>query len=444
MKFKKILLTVAAPTLTIVAAAATVSCFGGKKSKYKKIANSEELNAYLKTMISGIKPLSEISENWTASVQKEKPLLITDEGDTNDKSFNQSSWEALELLQKQYGVKVKTVKPTGGFAQAYSNALDDGSTLWVLSGFKHGDPITKWLKENNRWKQVKAQNIKIVAVDFDLGDQELKAQLPNFYSLQYNTREGGWMAGYASAKFLAQKYAKQPERRVVATFGGGAFPGVYDFNIGYLRGILDWNEQNPTLKVKHGNDLNLDSGFEPGDKMTSSVQDAINTAGVSIVLPVAGPATGVVLAELNKIPTKKDVYVIGVDVDQSNTYVSDKGRLATSITKGLGQSVYDIISDIALKGTEEYEPKFDKNERTSSFSYVGDAQNNWTGVADATLANEDDNSKMNEALSEARSKFTKLSAEDKEFIASYKLTKNSEPIKSGSELLGKLIEKSNN
>ena len=37
--------------------------------------------------------------------------MVTDLGSVNDKSFNQSAWEALQKLNKDYGFEVKYLEP---------------------------------------------------------------------------------------------------------------------------------------------------------------------------------------------------------------------------------------------------------------------------------------------------------------------------------------------
>ena len=72
--------------------------------------------------------------------KKPEIALVTDSGGINDKSFNQSAWEAV----KEYGTKndrgYKYYKPasfdTAGYKDQIKNAVDNGAEVVVLPGFK--------------------------------------------------------------------------------------------------------------------------------------------------------------------------------------------------------------------------------------------------------------------------------------------------------------------
>ena len=85
--------------------------------------------------------LSMVLVGCGSSSKKETEIaLITDSGGINDKSFNQSAWEAV----KEYGTKndkgYKYYKPasfdTAGYKDQIKNAVDNGAKVVVLPGFK--------------------------------------------------------------------------------------------------------------------------------------------------------------------------------------------------------------------------------------------------------------------------------------------------------------------
>lgn len=85
--------------------------------------------------------------------KKPEIALVTDSGGINDKSFNQSAWEAV----KEYGTKndkgYKYYKPasfdTAGYKDQIKNAVDNGAKVVVLPGFKFAAALGTIQNEKN-------------------------------------------------------------------------------------------------------------------------------------------------------------------------------------------------------------------------------------------------------------------------------------------------------
>ncbi|ADE19917.1 BMP family ABC transporter substrate-binding protein [Mycoplasma crocodyli] len=391
IKNKKLLLTLGSVSLLTVASMTAISC--GNKTL-------QTAPDKLETKIGDVK--LEGGEKLEA-VDKKSVIMITDAGRINDKSFNQSTYEGGWLAANQYGMLKNFMHLIPGddskIEAQYIDALSNKMNVWLLSGFKHADPISNFYKKYNA-DMIKNKSI-IVGTDYI-------PAVPEGYGigLTFKVEQSAYIVGYAAADFLAKKYpdAKDAEKRSVYAFGGGLFDGVTGFIRGFYEGIRAYNKAHTDKKTKiilTQDKVDLASGFVPGDAMTASVTAAI-TSKASIILPVAGPATGELLEKM-KGAEFNDKLVIGVDVDQSLSYESHKTKFFSSITKRIAQGNYDIASEL-YAGKDKY--KIIKGFEVGVKSVVvnGDYANNLVGFAPTQVAGED-KVKAEAALKEAETNF---------------------------------------
>ncbi|TQC54227.1 BMP family ABC transporter substrate-binding protein [Mycoplasmopsis mucosicanis] len=289
--------------------------------------------------------------NLTDEQAKEAPsiVLINDGGDINDKSFNQSAWEGvLNFTRKQnkYPISkigVQDVK-NGEYVKAYQAALDSKFKIWVAPGFLHAKHLKSFFSNPENVKKFKENGSKIIGADYASG-LDLKSHYQDF-----NVREGAWIAGYAAAMFLSNE--AEAKDRTFTSFGGGNFAGVTDFIEGFYKGVWYWNSQQTDENKKvHSTEanVNLSTGFNATEpKMATAVQQS-TASGAKLILPVAGPATFVVLDDPTF--TSQNKYIVGVDTDQAQATEKGKNRFFTSILKNLSQSTYDIVGLLATTPT---------------------------------------------------------------------------------------------
>lgn len=68
-----------------------------------------------------------------SSSEEFEVALVTDAGDINDKSFNQSAWEAVEQYQKDHDATIKYYKPASfddaGYKSQIEEAVENGAKL---------------------------------------------------------------------------------------------------------------------------------------------------------------------------------------------------------------------------------------------------------------------------------------------------------------------------
>ncbi|VEU79056.1 Basic membrane protein [Metamycoplasma arthritidis] len=359
---------------------------------------------------------ADVKKNDTYSLNQDqinnmgKTAVITNGGDINDRSFNQSAWEGVLNFMEQVKAPIQKYDvfkvSDGTFQEAYKRALAQGYKYWVLPGFLNQEQIKKFYTEHK--EEMKKKGVRLIAVDFTL---EGIADQGMGISINFKIKEGGFMAGYAAGKFLSQ-YSNAADR-TISTFGGGAFPGVTDFNEGFYKGILKWNKEqtdkNKRITSTDGENVHLNSGFEPKDTMTSVINSVLSK-NPKMVLPVAGPATNATVQNQsfgNKL-------IVGVDTDQANTVSKHKDRFFTSILKKIGQSVYDVIASIITGQVQSNLGEFKDGEKSAALE-KGVAEG-WVGLSKTHLTGEDQ-AKATEALEAAKKIFDGLDETHKKWLA---------------------------
>ena len=383
--------------------------------------------------VADVKENSKFKLENTQSVPK--MAVITDGGDLNDKSFNQSAWEGLLKIanQNKLGLDKYDIFEVAGsdFSAAYNAALAGGYKYWVLPGFMHQAAIKDFYAKNKT--AMEKAGVTLIALDFDLKG----ANIPEGrgISLNFKTKEGGFMAGYAAAKFLSSNTNEKD--RTASTFGGGDFPGVTDFNEGFLKGIQQWNSEqtDSSKKIKITDEvIALDSGFAPNDKM-NSVINAVLAKNPKLVLPVAGPATNIMTSK-EEFNTK---YAIGVDSDQALTAPKNKERFFTSILKRIGQAVYDTLGGL-LTNDKSFIGNYEEGKTNSSL--VKGVKDGWVGLTDTHIIG-DKQKEAEDALNTAKAKFNGLNEEQLKWLLGNKATQSGAEIEKVVDRLKEIVKEIN-
>ncbi|WP_025755188.1 BMP family ABC transporter substrate-binding protein [Mycoplasmopsis cricetuli] len=378
--------------------------------------NTRGQNIYANTDVANIKDVvqakqAEVEKAITENkIAKLDIVLVTASGRVDDKSFNQSLWEAISQHSKQVKnndnnyINADATK----LGETYTNLVNSNKNVWVLTGFQHGTEFEKWYKIEQNKKAFDDKNIIIIGVDWDLQDDNVKPG--SLISLLYKTEEAGWMAGWASAKYLSETVEKDEDRKV-NTFGGGAGVGVTDFIAGYLQGIKKYNENSSKITKISTNTISLNTGFISNENTKNTISSIIAT-NPKIILPVAGSLT----AETGQLAynSENKPYIIGVDTNQAGLFGEDVEKLFfTSIEKKIGNTLYRTLTDLFVqKGSNsDIIPNFvlgSKNEH-AKLGFNVDA----VGLSPSTIAkttNNDtrDTSKAQPAIDAAIAKFKEI------------------------------------
>ncbi|MNM03324.1 Membrane lipoprotein TmpC precursor [compost metagenome] len=247
--------------------------------------------------------------------------MVTDVGGVNDKSFNQSAWEALQALEKESGIKVQYLqsKSNADYEPNLNQFVKDGYALTWGIGFDLGDAVKKVATEN--------PDAKLAIIDSVV-------DAPNVESVTFSENEGSFLVGVVAG--LTTKSNK------VGFIGGMESPVIKRFEAGFKAGVA---AVNPSAKVT----VTYAGAYDKPDT-GKSLAATLYDAGNDIIFPAAGATGNGVFNEAksrNKAGGSK-VWVIGVDKDQSLEFGDDV--TLTSMVKRVDEAVKTVSKQI-MDGT---------------------------------------------------------------------------------------------
>ncbi|WP_028596178.1 BMP family lipoprotein [Paenibacillus assamensis] len=244
--------------------------------------------------------------------------LVTDLGSVNDKSFNQSAWEGLQKLRDEKGVSVKYMEPKKD-AEIIPNLnqfVKGGYDLTWATGFTMMDPVKQIAGEN--------PNAKLAIIDAEV-------QAPNVASVLFQEHEGSFLVGVIAG--LTTKTNK------LGFVGGLELPVIKRFEVGFREGVKAVNpEAAENLKVIYTADF---SRVDKGKSAASTIYEG----GADIIFHASGMTGNGVFNEAKERKQRgENVWVIGVDMDQSLTFGDD--ITLTSMIKRVDNAVIEISKQL--------------------------------------------------------------------------------------------------
>ncbi|MEK4513394.1 MULTISPECIES: BMP family lipoprotein [Paenibacillus] len=253
----------------------------------------------------------------TEGKQKLKIGMVTDLGSINDKSFNQSAWEALQKLNTDFGYDVKYLEPKSD-GEVMPNLLTfvkgNYDLTWATAATL-ADAVTQLANEN--------PNAKFGIVDSDI-------VVPNVAAISFKEQEGSFLVGVIAG--LTTKTNK------IGFIGGMEIPVIKRFEAGFREGI---KAVNPEAKLI----VNYAGVFNRVD-VGKSAAATIYNEGADIIFHAAGlTGNGAFNEAKERKANGENVWVIGVDKDQSLTFGDD--ITLTSMIKKVDEAVYQVSKDLA-------------------------------------------------------------------------------------------------
>ena len=248
--------------------------------------------------------------------------LVTDVGDIDDQSFNQTSWEATRDFAKANGKTVNYYRPTEDSTKArlaaMEQAVNKGAKVIVCPGFLFEDAVYE--------AQVTYPDVKFVLIDGQphTADYQTYETKNNTVSIIFKEEIAGFLAGYAAVKDGNTK---------LGFCGGMAVPAVQRYGSGFVQGADAASKEmgiNTTLKYYYA------GAFAATDGATATMKSWY-TEGTETVFACGGKVFQSVVAGCEQGSTK--ATWIGVDTDQA--YVSEK--VLTSAMKGLSAAVTSAL-----------------------------------------------------------------------------------------------------
>ena len=242
--------------------------------------------------------------------------LVTDTGGVDDKSFNQSSWEGVLRLQKDYNLAESCISYLQSSAEAdyipnLSTYGDRGVDIVMAVGFLFEDAINEVAPNY--------PDTKFLFIDA-ASDQ------PNVMSAIYSAEQGSYLVGVA-----AGLKALETDANAVGFIGGIESEIIDTFQAGFEQGVEAVNPE-ATIYVDYVESFSDDSKAQ-------SIAAKQYDAGASIIYQSAGNAGNGVIMEAKQ---RGDVWVIGVDRDQYEDGMTLEGNsvILTSMIKRVDNATY--------------------------------------------------------------------------------------------------------
>jgi basic membrane protein A len=249
--------------------------------------------------------------------------LVTDVGQVDDKSFNQSAWEGVLRAADELGADVDYIETQAAKDYATNIGLfaDSGCDVIVTVGFALGEATAIAAAEHPD-------------VDFVGVDQFQGAAVDGVAGLIFPEDQAGFLAG-ALAASMSQSGT------IAAVLGTDLVPPVLAFGEGYVNGAKYVNPDIEVIKTYHPG--GIDTAFtDPEWGATTSRQALENGADVVFA---AGGKTG--NGGLIEVAGEEGALCIGVDTDQWTTVPEAHPCLISSSMKMITDGVFDLISQSA-------------------------------------------------------------------------------------------------
>lgn len=272
--------------------------------------------------------------------------VVTDVGTLDDKNFNEFSWNGAVLGAQMIGAAEPQAIVTTASADYNKNIqtfLDQDYDIIVTIGFALGQDTVAAAQAN--------PDVKFIGVDqfqcfpAQEGGTDCDGEpLPNLQGIVFNEAQPGYLAGLVAASL-------SKTGSIAALGGSSTIPPVVSYLRGYENGALS---VNPDIKVnlqyvsddlgKAFNDPAGGTAF--ADQFMQQVPDA------DIIFTAAGKTgNGMLQAICAAKAGGKDVWGIGVDVDQYLSTPDAAPCLLTSAEKKLTNAVSQLIVAVS-EGTD--------------------------------------------------------------------------------------------
>jgi basic membrane protein A len=256
--------------------------------------------------------------------------LVTDVGEVDDKSFNQSAWEGVQAAEEEYNAVTNYVETKDGKDYAANIALfaDKNYDVIVTVGFAMGEATGIAAAEY--------PDIQFIGVD-----QWFDGSIPNVTGLLFHEDQAGFLAGVLAAKM-------SKTGMVAAVLGTDLIPPVVAFKEGYEAGARYVNPDINLISTYHPG--GLDVAFTDPEWGGATAKQAIDN-GADVIFGAGGKTGNGALEEVAaQTASNPDLYCIGVDSDQWLTVPAAHPCLISSAMKLITPGVVELVK-MAKEGT---------------------------------------------------------------------------------------------
>ena len=245
--------------------------------------------------------------------------LVTDVGEVDDKSFNQSAWEGAQLAASELGASVDYIETQAAKDYAANIGLfaDSGCDVIITVGFALGEATAIAAAE-------------YPDVDFIGVDQWQAEAIPNVAGLLFPEDQAGFLAGALAASMSKTGI-------IAEVLGTDLVPPVVAFGEGYVNGAKHINPNIQVIKTYHPG--GLDVAFTDPEWGATTARQALDQ-GADVIFGAGGKTGNGALIEVAGEP---GALCIGVDTDQWNTVPEAHSCLVSSAMKLIVPGVFDLI-----------------------------------------------------------------------------------------------------
>jgi basic membrane protein A len=254
--------------------------------------------------------------------------LVTDVGEIDDKSFNQSAWEGVARAEEELGAQVDYIETSDAKDYNANIALfaEAGYDVIVTVGFALGDAT---LEAAAAYPDINFIGVdQFQAWEFDDDDS---TNVPNVAGLIFNEDKAGFLAG-ALAGLLTET------NTIAAVLGTDLVPPVVAFKEGYENGAAYVNEEINIISTYHPG--GLDVAFTDPEWGASTAAQAVGQ-GADVIFGAGGKTGNGALIE---VAGNEGLFCIGVDSDQWETVPEAHSCLVSSAMKLITPGVFDLVS----------------------------------------------------------------------------------------------------
>jgi basic membrane protein A len=277
----------------------------------------------------------------TAALKPIKVGVVTDVGQLEDKSFNQSSNEGSKAAALESGGShdVIVTQAISDYAANIQTFVDNNFDVIVTVGFLLGTDTAKAAKAN--------PNIKFVGVDQGICVDETGAPdptfackgdaaklLPNYQGIVFAEPQPGYLAGIVAASIS--------KSGTLGAIGGTNVPAVVNYWRGFENGAHSVKADAKVLYQETNPDPS--KGFND-PTAGKTIANQFMDQGADVIFQIAGlTGQGALEAVCAKGGT---VYGIGVDVDQAVSLPNLAKCIVTSAEKKLVDTVHAVVLSVA-------------------------------------------------------------------------------------------------
>ena len=287
-------------------------------------------------------PAASESTAPSASTTAMKPIkvgVVTDVGQLEDKSFNQSSNEGAKAAAEESGGthNVIVTQAISDYATNIQTLVDGGFEVIVTVGFLIGTDTAKAAKAN--------PNIKFIGVDQGVCVDEqgvpdptfackgdAATLLPNYQGIVFAEAQPGYLAGIVAGSIT--------KSGTLGAVGGTNVPAVVNYWRGFENGVHSVKSDAKVLYQE--TDPDPTKGFNDPSKGKTIASQFIGQ-GADVLFQIAGlTGQGVLQAACDK-----NIHGRGVDVDQAVSLPNLSKCIVTSAEKKLVDTVKAVVLSVA-------------------------------------------------------------------------------------------------